>query len=167
MFDIMRERRNSAPSEPHLLGRLGRGTHLDALADVRADEREEHADGGHDAIEERGHRPDGLALHEQERGRDRHDEAREHGYQNGYRDGMNHGRYDRMQGYRYNYKSDQWEDADGGYQHWMGSRGRYKNTYRDGYVNGYGLGYGMYGFRRGGDRDRDDDYRGHDRDDWR
>lgn len=50
----------------------------------------------------------------------RHDEAREHGYQNGYRDGINHGRYDRMQGYRYNYKSDQWEDADGGYQHGMG-----------------------------------------------
>ena len=44
----------------------------------------------------------------------RHHEAREHGYQNGYRNGINHGRYDRMQGYRYNYKSDQWEDADGG-----------------------------------------------------
>jgi hypothetical protein len=42
---------------------------------------------------------------------------RQHGYQNGYRDGINHGRYDRMQGYRYNYKGDQWEDADGGYQH--------------------------------------------------
>ena len=64
----------------------------------------------------------------------RHDEAREHGSQNGYRDGINHGRYDRMQGYRYNYRSDQWEDADGGYQHRMGSRGRYKNAYRDGYV---------------------------------
>jgi hypothetical protein len=72
-----------------------------------------------------------------------------------------------MQGYRYNYKSDQWEDADGGYQHWMGSRGRYKSAYRDGYVNGYRLGYGMYGFRRGGDGDPDDHYRWHDRDDWR
>ena len=97
----------------------------------------------------------------------RHDEAREHGYQNGYRDGIDHGRYDRMQGYRYNYKSDQWEDADGGYQHWMGSRGRYKNAYRDGYVNGYRLGYGMYGSGRGWDGDRDDYYRRHDRDDWR
>src|SRR4030088_181844 len=86
----------------------------------------------------------------------RHDEAREHGYQNGYRDGIDHGRSDRMQGYRYNYKSDQWEDADGGYQHWMGSRGRYKNAYRDGYVNGYRLGYGTYGFRRGWDGDRGD-----------
>src|SRR4029077_10334418 len=97
----------------------------------------------------------------------RHDEAREHGYQNGYRDGINHGRYDRMQNHRYNYKSDQWEDADGGYQHWMGSRGRYKNAYRDGYVNGYQLGYGVYGFRGGQDGDRDDDHRWHGRDDWR
>jgi hypothetical protein len=97
----------------------------------------------------------------------RHHEAREHGYQNGYRDGIDHGRYDRMQGYRYNYKSDQWEDADGGYQHWMGSRARYKNAYRDGYVNGYRQGYGVSGFRRGGDGDRDDYYRWHDRDDWR
>jgi hypothetical protein len=72
-----------------------------------------------------------------------------------------------MQGYRYNCKSDQWEDADGGYQRWMGSRGHYKNAYRDGYVNGYRLGYGMYGYRRGGDGDRDDYYRWHDRDDWR
>jgi hypothetical protein len=92
----------------------------------------------------------------------RHDEAREHGYQNGYHDGVRHGQYDRMQGYRYNYKSDQWEDA-GGYEHWMGSRGQYKKSYRSGYVNGYREGYGFYRYRR----DRDDYYRGYDRDDWR
>lgn len=97
----------------------------------------------------------------------RHDEAREHGYQNGYRDGVNRGRYDRMQNYRYNYKSDLWEDADGGYQHWMGSRGRYKSAYRDGYVQGYQRGYGSYAYRRGGDGDRDDYYRWHQQDGWR
>src|SRR5437899_8012735 len=83
----------------------------------------------------------------------RHDEAREHGYRNGYQDGVRHGQYDRMQGYRYNYKSDQWEDADGGYEHWMGSHGQYKKSYRSGYVNGYRQGYG-YRY------DRDDYYRG-------
>ena len=93
----------------------------------------------------------------------RHDEAREHGYQNGYRDGVRHAQYDRMQGYRYNYKSDQWEDADSGYERWMGSRGQYKKSYRDGYVNGYREGYGFYGYRR----DRDDYYRRYDRDNWR
>ena len=35
----------------------------------------------------------------------RHDEAHKHGYRNGYQDGMKRGQYDRMQGYRYNYKN--------------------------------------------------------------
>jgi hypothetical protein len=96
----------------------------------------------------------------------RHDEAREHGYRNGYQDGVQRGRYDRMQGYRYNYKSQLWEDA-GGYEHWMGSRGGYKKAYRSGYVSGYREGYGAYGYRRDRDRDRDNYYRRHDRDDWR
>jgi hypothetical protein len=96
----------------------------------------------------------------------RHDEAREHGYRNGYQDGVQRGQYDRMQRYRYNYKSGLWEDA-GGYERWMGSRGRYKQAYRSGYENGYQRGYGSYGYRRGWydnrndnrgrDRDRDDD----------
>lgn len=94
----------------------------------------------------------------------RQDEAREHGYRNGYQDGVQRGQYDRMQGYRYNYKSGLWEDA-GGYERWMGSRGSYKSAYRNGYENGYRQGYGFYGNRRGY-HDRDD-YRWHDRDDWR
>jgi hypothetical protein len=94
------------------------------------------------------------------------DEAREHGYRNGYQDGVQRGQYDRMQGYRYNYKSGLWEDA-GGYERWMGSHGRYKQAYRSGYENGYQRGYGAYGYRRGWSHDRDD-YRWHDRDDdWR
>jgi hypothetical protein len=96
----------------------------------------------------------------------RRDQAREHGYRIGYQDGVERGRYDRMQGYRYNYKSQLWEDA-GGYEHWMGSRGRYKQAYRDGYVTGYRQGYGAHGYRHDRDRDRDDYYRRHDRDDWR
>jgi hypothetical protein len=103
----------------------------------------------------------------------RHDAARENGYQAGYRDGMSHGRYDRERGARYNFKSDRWEDADAGFQHWMGSRGRYKKAYRNGYVNGYNQGFSFYGNYWNGDRDnyrrRDyrDDYGWHDRDDWR
>ncbi len=93
----------------------------------------------------------------------RHDEAREHGYQNGYRDGLSHGRYDRMQGYRYNIKSEQWEDADGGYQHWIGSRGHYKSAYREGYERGYSQGFNSYRYRG----ERDNYRRGYDRDDWR
>ena len=76
------------------------------------------------------------------------------------------GQYDRMQGYRYNYKSGLWEDA-GGYERWMGSRGRYKQAYRSGYENGYQRGYGAYEYRRGWYNNRNDN-RWHDRaDDWR
>jgi hypothetical protein len=103
-------------------------------------------------------------AHDGDNYRYRGDEAREHGYHNGYQDGVRHGHYDRMQGHRYNYKSDQWEDADGGYEHWMGSRGQYKKAYRSGYVNGYREGYGDYHRDRDGDRD---DYRWRDRDDYR
>ncbi len=88
----------------------------------------------------------------------RHDEAREQGYRNGLRDGMNRGEFDRDRGRRFKFKNDDWEDSRG-FEHWMGSKGRYKQAYRDGYERGYCRGYGV-------DRDRDD-YRYHDRDDWR
>ncbi len=88
----------------------------------------------------------------------RHDEAREHGFKNGMRDGFNAGQYDRDRGRRFNYKNDDWEDSRG-FEHWMGNKGRYKHAYREGYERGYRRGYGAYGDR--------DDYRYHDRDDWR
>ena len=91
----------------------------------------------------------------------RHDEASEHGYKNGYQAGLNAGQYDRDRGRRFNFKNDDWEDSRG-FEHWMGNKGRYKHAYREGYERGYRRGYG--------DRDRDwdrDGYRYHDRDDWR
>jgi len=91
-----------------------------------------------------------------------HDEAREHGYQNGYRDGLNKGQYDVQRGHRFKFNNDDWEDSRG-FEHWMGSKGQYKQAYRDGYEQGYRRGFGNYGDRY---RDRDD-YRHHDRADWR
>jgi hypothetical protein len=88
----------------------------------------------------------------------RHDDAREHGYSNGYRDGMRTGQYDAGRGRHFKFKNDDWEDAHG-YQRWMGDHGQYKRAYREGYENGYRRGYGN-------DRDRDG-YRWRDRDDWR
>jgi hypothetical protein len=88
-----------------------------------------------------------------------HDEAREHGYKNGYRDGLNKGQYDNERGRRFNFKNDDWEDSRG-FEHWMGSKGSYKQAYRDGYERGYRRAYG--------DRYLDrDGYRRYDRDDWR
>ena len=92
----------------------------------------------------------------------RRDEASEHGYRNGYRDGLNRGQYDVERGRRFKFKNDDWEDSRG-YQHWMGSKGRYKHEYREGYERGYRQAFNSYGYRRG---DRDD-HRWHDRDDWR
>lgn len=93
----------------------------------------------------------------------RHDEAREHGYQNGYRDGLRAGHYDLERGRRFKFKNDDWEDSRG-YEHWMGPKGSYKRAYREGYEQGYRRAYGDN--YRDWDRDRGN-YRWHDRDDWR
>jgi len=91
----------------------------------------------------------------------RHDEAREHGFSNGYRDGVRAGQYDSERGRRFNFKNDDWEDSRG-YEHWMGNHGSYKQAYRQGYERGYRR---AYGYDDGPYRDRDD-YRWRDRD-WR
>ena len=93
-----------------------------------------------------------------------HDEAREHGYKSGYRDGFDKGQYDAQRGHRFKFKNDDWEDSRG-FEHWMGSKGRYKQAYRDGYEQGYRRAFGQYNYNDGY-RDRDD-HRWHDRDDWR
>lgn len=77
------------------------------------------------------------------------------------RDGLRVGRSDAERGRRFKFKNDDWEDSRG-YQHWMGDKGRYKHEYREGYERGYRQAYNSYGHRH----DRDD-YRYHDRDDWR
>jgi hypothetical protein len=92
----------------------------------------------------------------------RHDEAREHGYRNGFRDGLRAGQYDADRGRHFNFKNDDWEDSRG-FEHWMGSKGHYKSAYRVGFERGYRRGYG-YDYDRYHDRD---DYRWRDRDDWR
>jgi hypothetical protein len=91
----------------------------------------------------------------------RRDDAREQGHRNGYRDGLRAGQSDVERGRRFKFKNDDWEDSRG-YQHWMGDKGHYKHEYREGYERGYREAYKSYGYRR----DRDD-YRYHDRDDWR
>jgi hypothetical protein len=82
----------------------------------------------------------------------RHDEAREHGFSNGYREGVRAGQYDSERGRRFNFKNDDWEDSRG-YEHWMGNHGSYKQAYRQGYERGYRR---AYGYDDGRYRDRDD-----------
>lgn len=90
------------------------------------------------------------------RGRD----ASEYGVDFGYQDGLHHGERDRDRRAGYDYRSNDWRQADRGYQKYMGARGRYIQGYRDGYVRGYEAAY--YG-RNGRRNDRRDDRRD---DDW-
>jgi hypothetical protein len=77
------------------------------------------------------------------------------------RDRLRVGQSDAERAHRFKFRNGNWEDSRG-YQHWMGDKGRYKHEYREGYERGYRQAYNSYGYRR----DRDD-YRYHDRDDWR
>ncbi len=107
---------------------------------------------------------------------DNRGDARQSGYDRGYRDGYRHGDQDRDGRRGYDYRSDDYQRGDRGYDSDMGSRGQYKQGYREGYRTGYDDGYygrqGRYGYGgwrngdpdHGGDGDRDRD---HDRDDQR
>lgn len=82
----------------------------------------------------------------------RHDQARDQGYRRGVDDGQRAGQFDAQRGRRFNFKNDDWEDSRG-YEHWMGSKGQYKQAYRGGYERGYRRAYASFTGRY---RDRDD-----------
>ncbi len=89
----------------------------------------------------------------------RHDQARDQGFHRGLDDGSRAGQFDAQRGRRFNFKNDDWEDSRG-YEHWMGSKGQYKQAYREGYERGYRRAFNDYrGYR--------DDGRYRDHDDWR
>jgi len=78
-------------------------------------------------------------------------------YDNGYRDGLRHGHFDRNEHHRYNIHSQQYNDANQGYDRSMGPFKYYKRAYRDGYSRGYSEGYNSFrgeGWRGDGWRDR-------------
>lgn len=93
-------------------------------------------------------------------------DSRQYGYENGHRDGVHHGREDRLRSLGYNMRSDDYKKSDRGYQKHMGNKGVYKAGYRQGYEAGYDNAYyqrdngrfgGLYG-RREDRYGRDDRY---------
>jgi hypothetical protein len=60
---------------------------------------------------------------------------------NGYRDGLRHGRFDFTEHHRYNIHSQQYNDANQGYDRSMGPFKYFKQAYRDAYARGYAEGY--------------------------
>jgi len=68
-------------------------------------------------------------------------DAREHGYQHGYRDGVRQGRADLNANTRPSYNSQDYRNADLGYEPYMGERDDFRKGYREGYKTGYDDGY--------------------------
>ena len=65
-------------------------------------------------------------------------DAREHGYQHGYRDGLSAGRKDFSERKDYRpEKHDSYEDGDHGYRKSFGTKDQYKEQYRKGFLRGY------------------------------
>jgi hypothetical protein len=60
---------------------------------------------------------------------------------NGYRDGFDHGRFDRTNGNRYDFHNRDYHRADRGYVRGMGNHDDYQNAYRHGYRLGYNDGF--------------------------
>ena len=67
--------------------------------------------------------------------------AREHGFQHGYRDGFRQGRADLKANVRGNLDSQDFRNADLGYEEYMGPREDFQDGYRSGYKAGYDDGF--------------------------
>jgi hypothetical protein len=86
-------------------------------------------------------------------------DARRQGYEQGYRDGAQHGQADRQRGVGYDIRNNDFKKGDRGYNKAVGNKGEYKKGYREGYQAGYDRAYyargqGRYGdiYGRGDDR---------------
>lgn len=72
-------------------------------------------------------------------------QAQRYGYQQGYKDGVRHGKDDYEDRRSYNVQSNDWDRASRGYSEWMGSFRVFQNSYRDGYQRGYDVAYNRAG----------------------
>ncbi len=89
-------------------------------------------------------------------------QARQYGYQSGYRDGIAKGRHEGRENDPNDFRSREWESASRGYQPWMGRLSLFRLGYREGYRAGFQAGY--QNVNRGwGDGDSDDRTRVYDR----
>jgi hypothetical protein len=97
-------------------------------------------------------------------------DAHQHGYEHGYRDGFDRGSDARAHNASSDFRTQDYERADRGYESYMGNREPFRAGYRDGYSAGYADGFSgnrgrfgeIYGAReRDFDSDRDRGY--HDR----
>jgi hypothetical protein len=94
-------------------------------------------------------------------------DARQHGYEHGYRDGFQRGSDSRAHNGSSDFHTEDYERGDRGYESYMGERSDFRSGYRDGFSAGYQDGFngnrGRFGEIYGGrnrdfdsDRDRGD-----------
>jgi hypothetical protein len=105
----------------------------------------------------------GMAQHDYDdgyyRGGDQN-QARQYGYQNGYRDGVARGREEGLENDRFDYRTPDGRQSLRGYEGWMGPAGAFQRGYQEGYRLGLSSGYDAVSNRRG-DHDHDADDRGY------
>jgi len=79
-------------------------------------------------------------------GRDRYDssDARQHGYEHGYRDGADRGRQDRERGRQRSMAANDYLEGSRDYDPSFGDKRRFMQGYQDGYQAGYDDGYNFY-----------------------
>jgi hypothetical protein len=78
-------------------------------------------------------------------------QARQYGYQNGYRDGARHGHHEGREHDPYDHRTPEWRETTRGYQSWMGPVGWYQRGYQEGYNDGFRNAYRSASGWRGGD----------------
>jgi hypothetical protein len=89
-------------------------------------------------------------------------QARQYGYDNGYKDGEHRGHHEGKENDPFDYHTPDWRQATHGYKSWMGPVSGFQNGYQQGYADGFRAGFlsERPQWRSDGDRDRDDGYRG-------
>jgi hypothetical protein len=81
-------------------------------------------------------------------------QARQYGYDNGYRDGLRRGQHEGRENDPSDYRTPDWRQATHGYKSWMGPVDWFQNGYQQGYRDGFQSGYdSVRGRWRDGGRD--------------
>jgi hypothetical protein len=68
-------------------------------------------------------------------------QARQYGYDNGFRDGEKRGRHEGHENDPYDYHTPDWRQATHGYKGWMGPVTLFQNAYQQGYAEGFRSGF--------------------------
>jgi hypothetical protein len=87
-------------------------------------------------------------------------QARQYGYENGFRDGEKKGRHEGRENDPLDYRTPDWRHATHGYKSWMGPASHFQRGYQEGYRDGFRSGFASESRGWRGDGHREGFYRG-------